>query len=1155
MVACCIVLWAFMSNGYAQYTNVRIKSVTLESDSVLLDSLSIIPGSLLARSCIDSSVVLCEVDYLRSVLRVKGDLVRPVCLLVEYRVWPAGFKPSYYHKDLAMIRSNNGGTFNPYKVGSKKSADELLGQDGLQKSGSVSRGISFGNAQNLTVNSTLNLQLSGKLNERYSVLASVTDDNIPVQPNGNTAQLQDFDQVFIQLYNEKSKLVAGDFILRKPDSYFLNYFKRAQGGYFSSKQTMVSKRGGAIVVNTEASAAVSKGRFARNTIQGVEGNQGPYRLKGAENELFIIVLAGTEAVYIDGKRLERGQDKDYVIDYNAAEVVFTPRQLITKDRRIAVEFQYSEKRYARPMLQASVGMQSDRGKIYLHAYAEGDAKNQPLQQELNAEDRAIMAAAGDNLLAASKTGIQQVAFSGSAVLYAMRDTLGFDSVFVYSTDSVLAKYRVTFTQVGTGLGDYVEDGFTANGKKYKWVEPLVTPEGISHQGSFAPVIVLATPKKNQMFVAGGELLGRTRGNRKSRLFVEGALSNRDLNTFSGLDQNDNLGGAFKTVYAWEKLPNDSSLHKSKFSVNLGYEYTGQHFQRVERFREVEFERNWNLLDQNLARDFHLVNADMSWTRASLGSASLGGEALVLGEGYTGYKAKLATDFLTKKFKAWSTASFLETNGAVNSKFLRHRSDLYRNFGKIKLAFKDEHELNTLYAASSNLPLLGSYQFYDWQASVGTIDSLKTQVSVYFRERTDLKPDSLLLSAVTRAGEYGLTLARQTERAGRFNVIVSNRRLRVVDPERFTSAPENTLLLRAEHNGKSKSGFIQSTTFYEVGSGLEQKREFVYLEVQPGQGIYIWNDYNNNGVKELNEFEVAQFSYEANYIRTFVQSNEYVRVFSNQFSQSLVITPERLYKNPVGWQKMFSRFSSQTSYKVDRKTGKQEGDARFNPFLDVSSDTALVATTGSFRQVFFFNKTSPTFGLDFTLQQLRGKSLLSNGYESREEEFQQLGGRWNLFSTVSFLYELKQGVKRIASDFLTGRNYRIQYATVNPRLSWQYDNQKRFQLLGEWTEKQNTTGEERARIWKLGLEANLNALDKGLFQVTLDYFNITYNGSGYSAVGFEMLEGLNSGNNFTWSAGVQRTVAKNLQLSINYNGRKPEGVSTIHAGGLQLKAFF
>ena len=52
--------------------------------------------------------------------------------------------------------------------------------------------------------------------------------------------------------------------------------------------------------------------------------------------------------------------------------------------------------------------------------------------------------------------------------------------------------------------------------------------------------------------------------------------------------------------------------------------------------------------------------------------------------------------------------------------------------------------------------------------------------------------------------------------------------------------------------------IQTTVAYETASGTIAQQEFTYLEVNPGQGVYMWNDYNNNGIQELQEFEIAAF---------------------------------------------------------------------------------------------------------------------------------------------------------------------------------------------------------------------------------------------------------------------------------------------------------
>jgi hypothetical protein len=67
--------------------------------------------------------------------------------------------------------------------------------------------------------------------------------------------------------------------------------------------------------------------------------------------------------------------------------------------------------------------------------------------------------------------------------------------------------------------------------------------------------------------------------------------------------------------------------------------------------------------------------------------------------------------------------------------------------------------------------------------------------------------------------------------------------------------------------------------------------------------------------------------------------------------------------------------------------------------------------------------------------------------------------------------------------------------------------------------------------------------------------ISYTGNENSALGFEMLEALRQGVNYTWNIGYQRSVSKNLQISVQYNGRKSENTSMIHAGGMEVRAFF
>lgn len=1174
-------------SGYAQYTgNSRIRKVRLTSDTIRLDTLSIVPGSMgISSNGIILDTALYNVIYGEGSVYINRKKLSPLfgtdSVRFSYKTFPYLFSSETKHKDMNRIRTDIQGRKDPFSYTIENKTDDLFKMEGLNKSGSISRGVSFGNNQDVVVNSNLNLQLSGHLTNSIDILLAATDNNIPIQPEGNTQQLQEFDKVFIQFSNANSRLIAGDFQLLRPSGYFMSFYKKSQGISFSTIQKTkpinlkdTSKSG---IYKTSFSAAVSRGKFARNQIQGVERNQGPYRLIGAERELFIIVLSGTEKVYIDGRLMTRGQENDYIIDYNTAEITFTARQLITKDKRIVVEFQYSDKNYARSLVHFSNDYEQGRLKAHFHVYSEQDSKNQPLQQELRTTQKALLYRIGDTLSKAVTPSIDSVGWNTNEVRYRKKDTIIGTKihlpVYIYSTDSTKAKYRLTFSNVGQGNGNYKQISTSANGKVFQWVMPDTITGALN--GNFEPVLQLITPKKKQMVTASVEYAIR----KNTQVSVEAAVSNNDLNTFSSANSDDDVGYGLKVNFndasPLTKQPansTDSSRSEIVFLSNLNYEYVQRNFSSIERYRSIEFERDWNRTTPLILSDQHIVGAGVGLSKKNLGSIGYRFNAFFEGNNYTANKHFANLNLTKKNTSLFYDASFLSSKSISNTNFYRHKSGISQKIKRITIGLKDEFEQNkfSLIPSSKDSLLSNSYRFWEWQAFIQNADTTKIRYGLNYKQRTDYAVkhniSSTELNRSAFAESYGGYFEWTQNPNSQLKLNTAFRKLQIIDSTLTIQKPDNSLVGRLEYNLRALKGLVFSNTYYEIGSGLEVKKEFSFLQVNKGQGVYTWNDYNKNNVKELNEFEIARYADQATYIKIYTPTNDYIKTYSNQFSQTLMIRPSSVWSGKTGIRKVLTLFANQTSYRVERKSTETTFKRAYNPFLNEPNSTTLAALTSSFRNTLFINQLSPVFSVDLNYQAVRSKTLLTNGFDQLSNIYKQVQLRWNITQKISFNMDYKDGRKSSSSQFFTIRDYSIRYYEAEPKCNYQPNTSFRFSFSFKYTDRKNNTfinmdsllttrGGEAAYLNDYGVELKYNVLDKGSFNLKLNYVAIKFDGTENSSIGYEMLDGLRTGKNMIWGLSYQRTLSNNLQLSLTYDGRKTPSNKAIHTGGAQIRAYF
>ncbi len=1017
------------------------------------------------------------------------------------------------------------------------SSQEFKPFKGLSSQGSLSRGFSVGNNQDAVLNSALNLQLSGDIGKNTQIRASISDNTVPIQAEGYTAQLREFDRVYLELENPDFGILrAGDYNIITQNDYFLNYDKRISGGGIETKIAS-----GESHIPLVVQGGLARGRFNRNTFQGQEGNQGPYKLRGANNEQFIIIISGSERVYIDGVLQKRGEQNQYIMDYNAGEITFTALQPITRDKRIVVEFQYTEQNFLRTVFQAQSGFESESYRTKIHYYNESDQENQPLIGEYSEAELARLQQVGDNIDAALISSIIPAAYNDASIQYRLIDSLAFDSVLVFSRDSTVQLYNASFSFLGTNQGNYRLAENQANGRVFRWVAPV---NGVP-QGSYEPQRRLVAPNSLEVVSWQNEV----QINKRQALKIDGALSRNVLNRYSVKDRNNDVGLAAKADYSFA-MP----LKKAQLKLNASYEFNNPQFKSLERIRAVEFARDWNL-PVNYLGAVQLLSLNSRYQRDSL-QLQYRFQALQ-SPIKSGYRHLLQSDLITKTQLLKANLSLTQSSGIISvDNFWREQFN-YRYFLQQRwwLGLESVGEWNLSRALNGDSVLANSYSFIEYRAFSGLGDTAKSFVELGYLQRFDDSVRTAQLERFTQAQTWSARANWQTNFDANFQMAVYYRRLQILQGEGLNDL-QNSLTTRFNYNQRIWKKLIISNSFYESGAGNEPRRSFTYVEVPAGTGTYTHTDYNENGIRELDEFEIAPTPDLATFIRVFSPNVDFVRTSIVKLGQNLNLNTPQKWQQAGFFKKSLSHFSSVLAYQLDRRNLLTGSLNDLNPFTVLSNDTLLVALNESFRQTLFFNRGSARFGADYTFRQSDNRTLVTYGLEQRAIKEQIINMRYTIASDFILRLRGNTGIKNNRSGNFTNRNFDIDQQQLFNSLTYQLATKLSLAASYEYKQEQSK-GEisNSLNSHDLGLELNYTAAQKLSALAQLNYIQNNFVGEVNSPAAYEMLQALRPGENATFNLSLQKTFLSNIVLSLSYNGRYSASLPAIHTGNVQVKAYF
>ena len=1021
----------------------------------------------------------------------------------------------------------------------------------MQYNGSFGRSLSFGNNQDAVFNSQLNLQISGMLADSVEIAAAITDNNIPIQPDGTTQQLNEFDRILIQIKKKNWEVNLGDIDIRENQNYFLKFYKRLQGISYQQQYSYNHQNNNQFTF----AGAIAKGKFTRNIFQGLEGNQGPYRLQGTNNEFYLIILSNSERVFIDGELMQRGEDQDYVINYNTAEITFTPRRMITKDKRIQVEFEYADRNFLNSVFYAENKMQiNKRLSFTVAAYTNADAKNSTINQNLDAPQKQFLADIGDSVQNAFYKFASIDSFSVSKILYAKKvnpvNPL-WDSIYVYSINPAEAKYNLNFIEVGINKGDYINFFNSANGKVFQYISPI---NGVK-QGNYEAATFLVTPKKQQVITVASKYQIAANTTLESDL----ALSNYDVNTFSSKDKINNKGYAAKFL-----LSNNKKISQ-KLQINsaVGYEWVDQNFKPVERLRSVEFSRDWGLPILPQIATEHLPKAIFEIKNSKTNALiKYNVDGYLRSDNFNAVRNSLLIKNENSKsgFSINANASMVSNSTpADRGNFVKVNTEVAQllqqlNMYQVGFTYLLEKNLQRNNVADTLTPL--SFLFENIGFFIKSNTAQKNNWAFTYFTRQDQLPQTKQLVLKDKSNNYNFTAQLLQNNNHQFRLNITYRELIASKNFHQNYNSEKSLLGRFEYTINEWNGFITGNTLYELGSGQEQRRDFSYIEVPAGRGEFTWIDYNNDGIPQLNEFEIALFPDQAKFIKVFTPTNQFIKANYNQFNYNININP-RVLSNAFHNKKIknfVTRLTAQSSMQIGKKIIATDYISA-NPFKGNIDDTALISLNNIYNNTLSFNRFSSIWGVDISNVRSFSKALLTYGFESRTVTNWQIRLRGTIKKQYTFEVIQKLSNNSLATPKFANRNFDLAVASTEPKVTYTYATKFRLLTSFLYTTKTNALvyGGETSNSNALNVEAKYNAVNNTSLLAKFTYSNISFAGLPNTSVSYIMLDGLLPGKNFLWTVELTKRLGNNLELSFNYEGRKPAETRTINIGRATLRA--
>ncbi len=1065
-------------------------------------------------------------------------------LIISYLSLQTGLEKNYKRRTLIIQDDENENQIKAVvKNESTPFTTESIFGSGLQKSGTLVRGFTVGTNKDFSLKSGLRLQLSGNLSEDIELVAALTDENTPIQPEGNTERLEELDKVFIQVKHPNATGTFGDYQLQKRFGEFGVVDRKLQGlmGEFIYEN-----------FSGYLSFAGSRGKFNTNNFNGIDGVQGPYRLSGLNNERDIIIIAGTEKVFLDGVELKRGENNDYTIEYSNATITFTPKRIITSASRISIDFEYTDRQYSRNFFGSGTSAKflGDKLKFAFQFLREGDDQNSPIDIILSEQDKEILKNAGDDRNKAVKSGVSLAEPDSLGIIkgiYLARDTTISGNQFtyyVYAPGDSNAIYNVSFSFVGEGQGDYIREsiGF------YRFVG--------KNAGQYLPIIFLPIPQLKQLatFNISSEAF------EKVYINIDLAASSWDKNRFSSLDENDNQGYA---INFFLKVDQRKLQFGEKDFGNAGFffrkRFIDQKFISFDRFNEVEFDRYYNTSSQQKQVNENLTEFGAVYLPIDNLQFNSNFGFMRKGDDFISDRYNNSVKYLIpEKFGIDYNLDFVKTsNQSISNKWFRHKSNVYYQISNFKPGIEFQAEDKSDYKSKSDSLLQGSLKFFELSPylEIFNFHGIKFQTKNSLRQ--DYLPLNGKLTEESKSFLYSFDLNYSAIREVSSSLNFGYREKRFSEEFKKIGFLDNqSIVVRSQSRFNFWERLVDGDLFYEVSTQKSARLQKVFVRVERGTGNFKYlGDLNNNGIADEDEFEPTLF--DGDYIQITIPTDQLFPVIDLKTSTRWKFDFSQLSNDDSFFDDVLNSLSTETLWRIEENSK----DSKYsNIYLLKLSTFQNEATTirGSnlFQQdIFIFENQQD---LSFRLRYLKRKSLneFSSGFERGIYQERSLRVKFRMIQEVTNQTDLSIITDNLNTTFNSNRARNILSNFVTSDFSYRPSRiiEIGFRFRTGRSEDSFPQNPTIVDINSQAIRFNLSFLGTGRLRAEVERSELSAN-TTINQIPFEITGGNLLGKNFLWRINFDYRLSANLQTTLSYDGRAQGNSKTIHSARAEARAFF